>query len=175
MFLAREISNIFNRPKPISMHHHMLMGLTKPPENDLSGVERAIKLKMSKSNPDSAIFMLDSQADIKNKINKAFCPPKQTSENPVLEYCKFIIFELAESFHIKRPEKYGGNVTYNSYAELERDYSENKLSPVDLKNGVIKYLNQLIEPIRKHFSNNEKAKELAEFVKKQYKKYYLTK
>ncbi len=29
---------------------------------------------MSKSDPESAIFMEDTEADIKNKIKKAFCP-----------------------------------------------------------------------------------------------------
>ena len=32
--------------------------------------------KMSKSVPGSAIFMEDSAEDVKNKINKAFCPEK---------------------------------------------------------------------------------------------------
>lgn len=169
--LAREISSQFKRPKPISIHHHMLMGLTKPPDSDLSGVDRVIQLKMSKSNPDSAIFMLDSNDDIKRKINKAFCPKGEITENPVLEYCKYIIFELIEEFPIERPEKYGGNVNYTSYKELEQDYKEDKLSPVDLKSGVIKYLNQLLEPIRSHFKNDIKAKELAEFVQKEWDKY----
>lgn len=32
--------------------------------------------KMSKSDPNSAIFMEDSAADVKTKIKKAFCEPK---------------------------------------------------------------------------------------------------
>lgn len=32
---------------------------------------------MSKSDPNSAIFMEDSEAEVKTKIKKAFCPPKQ--------------------------------------------------------------------------------------------------
>jgi tyrosyl-tRNA synthetase len=149
----------------------MLMSLNKPPDTDLTGIERTIELKMSKSDPDAAIFMLDSQADIKRKINKAYCPPKQTEDNPVLEYCKFILFERIEKFLIERPEKYGGNVEYKSYAELEKDYQDGKLNPPDLKPAVIKYLNELLDPIRIHFDKDEKAKELASYVQKQYKKY----
>ena len=33
--------------------------------------------KMSKSDPNSAIFMEDSAAEVKTKIKKAFCPPEQ--------------------------------------------------------------------------------------------------
>ena len=169
--LAREVAKKLKRPKPVAVHHHMLMGLNKPPVTDLTGIERTIELKMSKSDPDTAIFMLDSQADIKRKINKAYCPPKQIEDNPVLEYCKFILFERIEKFLIERPEKYGGNVEYNLYKELEKDFQEGKLNPPDLKPAVIKYLNELLDPIRNHFDKDEKAKELATYVQKQYKKY----
>ncbi len=168
--LAREVAKKLNRPKPISLSHHMLMGLGKPPDTNLSGIDRAVKLKMSKSDPDSAILMLDSPEDIKRKINKAYCPPKEIVENPVLEYCKYIIFELIESFKVKRSEKYGGNIEYNSYEEMEKDYVEGKLNPPDLKPAVIKCLNQLLRPVREHFEKDKKARELYTFVKKEYNK-----
>ena len=168
--LAREVAKVFNRPKPISISHHMLMALTKPPASELNGIDRTIELKMSKSDPDNAIFMLDSLTDIKRKINKAYCPPKQTSENPVLEYCKYIIFEKVDIFKVERPEKYGGDVEYKSFEDLEKDYADGKLNPPDLKPAVINYLNQFLEPIREHFEKNKEAKELALFVQKEYKK-----
>jgi tyrosyl-tRNA synthetase len=31
--------------------------------------------KMSKSDPNSAIFMEDSEAEVRTKIKKAYCPP----------------------------------------------------------------------------------------------------
>jgi len=168
--LAREIAKKLNRPKPSAVHHHMLMGLTKPPASNLNGIERSIQLKMSKSDPDTAIFMLDSFADIKRKINKAYCPPKLIEENPILEYCKYIIFERTDKFFIERPEKYGGDVEFSSYEELKQDYATGKLNPPDLKLAVIKYLNQFLEPIREHFEKDKKAKELALFVQKEYQK-----
>ena len=168
--LARETAKALNKPKPIAVHHHMLLGLTKPPDSDLSGIERAIEFKMSKSIPDSAVFMLDSPKDVKRKINKAYCPPKDIQENPILEYCKYIIFELTESFKIERPEKYGGNIEYQNYEDLENDYAQGKLNPPDLKPAVTKYLNSFLDPIRQHFEDNPKAKELYLFVKKEDKK-----
>ncbi|MFX0032306.1 MAG: tyrosine--tRNA ligase [Candidatus Hermodarchaeota archaeon] len=162
--LAREIAPKLNKPKPIAIHHHMLMGLNKPPDTDLTGVERVIKLKMSKSDPDTAIFMLDSPEDIKRKIIKAYCPPKEINENPILEYCKYILFELIDSFKVERSEKYGGDVIYRSYKELENDYRKENLNPADLKPALTKYLNQLLGPIREHFKSNKAAKKLYEFV-----------
>ena len=168
--LAREVAKKLNRPKPVAIHHHMLMGLTKPPSTDLNGVDRTIEIKMSKSDPDSAIFMLDSPNDVKRKINKAYCPPKQSDENPVLEYCKYIIFELIDTFKIERPEKYGGNIEYHSYVELEKDYNSARLNPPDLKAAVINYLNLLLAPVIEHFEKDENAKQLYKFVQKEYKK-----
>jgi tyrosyl-tRNA synthetase len=169
--LAREIAkNIGMRHKPIAIHHHMLMGLGKPPEGDLDEIDKKIARKMSKSNPDSAVFMLDTRADIKRKIGKAWCPPNEIRDNPVLEYCKYIIFERFDSIDIKRPADYGGDVNYGSYRELEAAYDNGSLSPVDLKNAVIDYLDRLLAPIREHFEKDPKAKALYEFVQKEMKK-----
>jgi tyrosyl-tRNA synthetase len=165
--LAREVAGKIGKPKPISLSHHMLMGLGKPPDTNLKGVDRAVKLKMSKSDPDSAIFMLDDPNDVKRKINKAYCPPQQIFENPVLDYTKSIIFELIDKFKVKRPEKYGGDVEYSSFEQLENDYEKGDLNPADLKPSVINYLNQLLKPIREHFEKNPRAKQLYNFVKKE--------
>jgi tyrosyl-tRNA synthetase len=168
--LAREIAKDIKRRKPVAIHHHMLMGLKKPPEADLDELDKKISRKMSKSDPDSAIFMLDSKADIKRKINKAWCPPGEIKENPVLEYCQYIIFEKFTTFEVKRPAQYGGDVVYKSFKELESAYANGSLSPTDLKLTVIEYLDQLLAPVRTHFETDPKAKELAAFVEQAQKK-----
>lgn len=168
--LAREIAKKLHKQKPVAVHHHMLMGLTKPPDTNLSGIDRVIMLKMSKSNPDTSIFMLDTPEDVKRKIKKAYCPPKQVKENPVLEYCKYIIFELTDVFKVKRPEKYGGDIEYKSYKDLENDYGKGNLNPPDLKPAVTDYLNQFLKPIIEHFRTNEHAIKLYQFVQNEYKK-----
>lgn len=122
--------------------------------------------KMSKSKPDSAIFMTDSPEEVKRKISKAYCPEKQANENPILEYCKYIIFEKFKTFDIKRPEKFGGDVSFESYAELEKAYAEGKLHPMDVKAATTERINELLVPVRHHFETNEKAKELLETVNK---------
>ena len=66
--LAREIGPSLGFWKPVIVSHHMLMGLGEPPKE--KGVDRVIDLKMSKSKPDTAIFMNDSEEDIKRKITK---------------------------------------------------------------------------------------------------------
>ena len=66
--------------------------------------------KMSKSNPDSAIFMEDTAADVQRKIKIAFCPPQIVKNNPCLDYLKYIIFGYFGKITMKRDEKNGGNM-----------------------------------------------------------------
>lgn len=159
--LAREIGPQLGFWKPVVISHHMLMGLSQPPDATSDDkASRTIAIKMSKSNPDSAIYMTDTTADIKRKILKAWAPEAVIEENPLLEYCKYILFESFDEINILRPEKFGGDVTYKSYGELERDYASKALHPLDLKNTVITLLDELIAPVRKYFEENKEAKEL---------------
>jgi tyrosyl-tRNA synthetase/tRNA-binding EMAP/Myf-like protein len=137
--------------------------------------EVRVSTKMSKSKPDTAIFMTDTAEDVRRKIINAYCPPNEVEDNPVLKYVKQIIFQahflkgfedlLKDGFKVEREEKWGGNVVYQTYEELEQDYAIDKLSPPDLKEAVIKYLNILLTPVRDHFINNADAKKLLEEVK----------
>src|SRR3989339_1310955 len=168
--LAREIGPMLGFWKPVVVSHHMLMGLGKPPSADSDRATRTVKNKMSKSNPDNAIFMTDTTEDVKRKINKAYCLEGDVKENPILEYYKYIIFESFEKLginevKIERPEKFGGNISFKSYGELEISFAEKKVHPMDLKAVLIKYLDQLIEPVRRHFQENETAKKLLEQVR----------
>ena len=162
--LAREIAPKLGFKKPVAIHHHMLMGLQAKKVESKDKMEQVIELKMSKSKPNSAIFMTDSAEDVKNKIKKAYCPEKQIEQNPILEYCKYIIFQKYETMLIERPEKYGGNLEL-TYNELINLYKKGDLFPLDLKNAVAEYLNKMLEPVRQHFERNERSRELLERVK----------
>ncbi len=161
--LAREVAPKLGFKKPIVVSHHMLMGLGEPVKSD-DPVERAISMKMSKSKPDSAIFMTDSNEDIQRKIKKAYCPEKEVKSNPILEYCKYIIFEKVKSFKIERPEKYGGDLEFTSYAALEKAFVAGELHPADLKTATAYYLNQLLIPVREYFAKNKEAQKLQKLV-----------
>ncbi len=119
--LAREIGPSIGFWKTVVVSHHMLMGLEKPANSETSA-ERSIDIKMSKSKPDSAIFMTDSEGEIKRKINKAYCPEKTIDENPLMEYARYIIFEKFNAMKIERPKKFGGDLELNRYEELVKVY-----------------------------------------------------
>lgn len=158
--LAREIAPKLGFKKPIAVHHHMLMGLQ--PSLNLGGdaVERAIEMKMSKSHPDSAVFMADSKEEVNRKIKKAYCVEGEVENNPLLEYCKYIIFELNKEVKIERERKFGGDMCFESYASLEQAYARKEIHPMDLKEAVARYINNALEPVRNHFKKTKKAAEM---------------
>jgi tyrosyl-tRNA synthetase len=158
--LAREIGPKLGFWKPVVVSHHMLAGLGQPPAADLPAEEKAMAMKMSKSKPETAIFMTDSAEEVQKKISKAYCPERLVIGNPIMEYMKYIVFERYPIIKIQRPEKFGGNLEVDGYEALKHIYELGELHPSDLKNTCAKYINEMLEPVRKHFETDKKAKEL---------------
>ena len=154
--LAREYCDEIKRKlKPIILSHHMLMGLKQGQE------------KMSKSDPESAIFMEDSETEVRTKIKKAYCPPQEVTGNPCLEYLKYVVFPWFEgSLLVSRSDQNGGDKVYSAYEDLEKDYVTGELHPGDVKAALTKSLNAILQPVRDHFSSNEYAKKLLATIKK---------
>lgn len=167
--LAREVAQKLHWKKPVAVHHHMLMGLqgAKQPEgyDENSKIDLEISSKMSKSKPETSIFVHDAADEIAKKMAAAYCPQKVVVGNPVLEYAKYIIFKKASDLRIERPAKYGGNVDFTSYRGLEEAYRKGELHPADLKKGVAAALDSIVAPIRSHFEKDPSARRLYEAVK----------
>ncbi len=180
--LAREVAEKLGRKKPVALHHRMLLGLDgmssasvadeRPPASAFQtsatkeiSIDAEIDAKMSKSKPNTCIFVHDSSQEINRKVNGAFCPPKVVTGNPILEYSREIIFRAFKELKVDRPAKFGGDISYVSYAELERDFIAGKLHPMDLKKSVAFNLDKLISPIRTHFEKNSTGKKLYAAVK----------
>lgn len=150
--------------KPIAVHQHLLMGLNPPSKEVLEKIEKGEispkdvlgELKMSKSKPDSAIFMNDSEDEVTRKINKAYCPEGIVVLNPVLDWVENLCFKVNDKgIQIERDEKWGGNITYSNFADLKKDFEDKKLHPSDLKKSVAIFINNLLKPAREHLSKPE--------------------
>ena len=153
--LAREIADKHGRKKPVAVHHKLLMGLLGPQkmgmeENEKDDLE--VSSKMSKSKPDSCIFIHDSEDEIKRKLRGAYCPEKTAESNPVMEMCEHFIFRGEKSvLDVTRPAKFGGDASFASYSELKIAYEGGKLHPMDLKAATATALAAMLEPSRKYF------------------------
>ena len=180
--VARDCAKDLNNKKPIAIHHHLIMGLKPLGNNDdpklkdladrasgtseLSYEEKALlitALKMSKSKPDTAIFITDAPEEINRKINKAYAPEGEVQFNPIIDWVKYLVFyNDNSSLTVVRPEAFGGQKEYNSYEDLEQDYADKKLHPMDLKQAVAEWLIQKLEPARKYFDHPKRQAALQE-------------
>lgn len=151
--LARDYCDSSKRKeKPVIVSHHMLSGLKEG------------QAKMSKSDPDSAIFMEDSIEDVNRKIKKSFCPDMIVANNPILDYCKNIILPAFGTYAIQ-VKSLNLKKEYKSYDELEADFKVGTLHPGDLKPAVAEGINRLLQPVRDHFKNDAYARDLLTTIK----------
>lgn len=146
--LVREIFPKMKWKVPVAIHHHLLPGLSEP---ELTSEEDSkISSKMSKTKPTSGIFIHDTDEEIQSKIKKAWCPEGVVENNPLLEISRYVILHEFKEILVERSSKFGGNVSYTNYSQLESDFVQKKLHPSDLKKTVETYLIKIISPIRKN-------------------------
>ncbi len=131
--LAREGLPGLGYKAPICIHTPILLGLDGK--------------KMSSSS-NNFISMDDSEKAVKKKINKAFCPEGEIVDNSVLALFKYHIMPRFDDITIHRPDKYGGDLYYPTYEELEAEFASKELHPMDLKAGAAEYMNRILEPVR---------------------------
>ncbi|GKY90289.1 hypothetical protein MPSEU_000003000 [Mayamaea pseudoterrestris] len=184
--LAREYCEAAGRKvKPIILSHHMLYGL------------KAGQEKMSKSDPNSAVFMEDSADDVERKILSAYCPSRletlegverdttvtdTTDHNDVEDAGKASMHLTVDNlknpcldyihhiiFSAPNATFTADEIVYKDYASVEAAFLSGDMSEDSLKRGLIDALNHLLEPVRSHFINDPEAKRLLECVQ-QYKK-----
>ncbi|MCD1293808.1 tyrosine--tRNA ligase [Methanocella sp. CWC-04] len=132
--LARENLPQMGFKSPVCLHTPILLGLD------------GTKMSSSKGNN---ISVDEPEESINKKIQKAFCPIGEIENNPVLDLFRYHIFMKYDSIVIERPEKHGGNLEYSSFAALRDDFAAQKVHPLDLKKAAAKYMNMIIEPVRK--------------------------
>jgi tyrosyl-tRNA synthetase len=133
--LSRENLPKLGFKPPICIHTPLLIGLDGE--------------KMS-SSLGNYISVHESEESVEKKLMDAFCPPEVADANPILQIYKHTIFpcETIGEVKIERKDKYGGDISYKRYEELKQDYVHGRIHPLDVKTNAVRYLNEVLEPIR---------------------------
>lgn len=142
--VAREKLPEIGYKKPVCVHVPLLHGL-----------DGEAKMSSSKGN---FIAVDDEPSAIKDKVMKAFCPPKVVKDNPVVEYAEHFALPALGSLEIRRPAKYGGQLTVSDAVELRKLYAAGNLHPADLKAALAEALVKMLTPVRDHFAKHPDAK-----------------
>lgn len=115
--------------------------------------------KMSSSEPNSKIDFTDDDETIRKKIKKAYSKDGEVHGNGLLAIARYILFYSLEhenkEFVVKRPEKYGGNISFKTYKELENAFGSGKLSSIDLKEAVSDHIIEFLKPLREALKKQE--------------------
>lgn len=115
--------------------------------------------KMSSSIPESNIKVYDSEEAIRRKIKNAYCPAGVVEQNLILQIARYLIFPAEGKMLVERPEKFGGNVEFQSYEDLEKSFVTKQLHPDDLKKAVSEYLIRSLKKVREYFKDKRELLE----------------
>ena len=115
--------------------------------------------KMSASEESSKIDLLEDESVIAAKINRAYCPEGELADNGIMVFVKYVLMPLkedrGEAWPIERPAKFGGDVEYKNYADLEKDFIAKKLHPEDLKKAAAAELVKILKPVKEFFDDKQ--------------------
>ena len=122
--------------------------------------------KMSSSDPDSKIDVLDAPAVVTKKLKKAFAVPKEVEGNGILSFVEYVLLPAGilrsgtPRFVVERRE--GEPLVYEDISKMHQDYKEDILTPQLLKAAVTKALNELLEPVQAAFNASKEWQEIQE-------------
>ena len=120
---------------------------------------------MSSSVESSKIDLLDDEKTVNEKIKRAYCKEGEVEGNGVLAFFKNVVIVIKQDsnkkFIVERDEKFGGNLEFERYEDLEKMYANKELHPLDLKNALAKEVNNLLSIIRKNRKELEKLSKKA--------------
>ncbi|KAI9810353.1 MAG: hypothetical protein M1827_006320 [Pycnora praestabilis] len=114
--------------------------------------------KMSASDPDSKIDLLDTPDVVKKKIKKAYAVPKETDGNGMISFAEYVLLPVSAlknngkaNFVCEKREGEGEPLIYSDIEGIKEDYEADRLTPQLLKSGISNALVSLLEPIQADF------------------------
>lgn len=120
-----------------------------PMISSLSGTGKGEK--MSASDPKSKIDLLDSNEDILKKCSKAYSVDGIVENNGMMDLFRYVIFRMPQfqdGITVTRPEKYGGDIHFPTYEEMEKAFTQKEIASLDLKGALADSLVTILGPIR---------------------------
>ncbi|KAL2162448.1 hypothetical protein VTH06DRAFT_7361 [Thermothelomyces fergusii] len=123
--------------------------------------------KMSSSDPDSKIDLLDPPETVAKKIKKAHAAPQVVEENGLIAFIEFVLLPAARlrgngEFRVERERDGLEPLVYTDIEKLREDYKNDVLTPQLLKPAITRDLNSLLAPIQEAFQASKEWQEVAE-------------
>lgn len=107
--------------------------------------------KMSSSEIDSKIDLIDTPKKIRKKIGQAFCPEKNI-DTGLFQFFEKVIWKIIRdkkgTVLFTRKVEYGGDVPCQDLEEVKQNILNGNIHPADFKQFISAFLISLLEPIR---------------------------
>ncbi|KAI0176715.1 tRNA synthetases class I-domain-containing protein [Pestalotiopsis sp. NC0098] len=125
--------------------------------------------KMSSSEPDSKIDLLDAPEVVAKKLKKAHCATGVVEGNGVVAFVEHVIFRVQAlksggkaKFVVERERDGKEPLVYEDIALLKADFEKDILTPQLLKAALTKALNELLAPIQAEYQASEEWQKTTE-------------
>jgi tyrosyl-tRNA synthetase len=108
--------------------------------------------KMSASDPNTKIDLLDDVETVKKKLNKAEFI-EGNPDNGVMAFLEYFLMVVKkdnnETLLVERPVKFGGNKEYTDFESIKKEVISKELHPMDLKLAVASEISKILSKIDK--------------------------
>ncbi|RDL42175.1 Tyrosine--tRNA ligase [Venustampulla echinocandica] len=121
--------------------------------------------KMSSSDPDSKIDILDSAEVVAKKIRKSLAVPRIVEENGLLAFVEFVLLPAAalkgrREFVVDRSRDGLEPLVYSNIEEVQNDYRNDVLNPQLLKPAITQALLAILAPIQAKYQESKEWQEI---------------
>lgn len=124
--------------------------------------------KMSASDPDSKIDILETPDVVRRKIKKAYAAAQELEGNGMISFVEYVLLPVSAlqsrdgepRFELERREGEKEPVIYANIHSLKEDYTADRLTPQLLKGAVTKALVDLLTPIQAEFQASAEWQEV---------------
>ncbi|EXJ95242.1 tyrosyl-tRNA synthetase [Capronia coronata CBS 617.96] len=124
--------------------------------------------KMSSSDPDSKVDILDTAEAVKRKLRKAYAAAGEVEGNGIISFVEYVLLPISAlrdpehkgRFVCERREGEGEPLIYHDIETLKADYKADRLTPQLLKAGATAALTELLAPIQAEFQASPEWQEI---------------
>lgn len=124
--------------------------------------------KMSASDPDSKIDILDTADSVRKKVKKAYAAAQQLEGNGMISFVEYVLLPVSAlqsrdgeaRFEVEQRESEKEPAIYSDINTLKEDYKADKLTPQMLKSAVSKALVDILTPIQAEFQASAEWQEV---------------
>ena len=149
----RDVADRWNWYKATCLHTPIISGL-----KSTGARMESFDHKMSKSDPNGAILLHDTEKKLSKKMRKAYLDP-ENPDSPVYELIQHIILpEHGELVITPKPE-YGEPSTWNDLDSIKQAIASGEIHPFDAKMAVANGLSRGLDAVTKHFEEKPETLE----------------